>query len=157
MASLTGGLSFSLGGKRIEVFGFTDAHTDGDLAVFFRDDNVLHTGDIVEVGAYPFIDWWGGGTLAGTITAVDRLLQLCDADTKIVPGHGPVVDREHVVAYREMLVTVQQRVRDAIAAGATLDEVMDAGFTREFDDARRGERAGRRFVGVLYLGLSNRR
>ncbi len=141
-------------GTRIEVLAFESAHTDGDLAVYLPHTNVLHTGDIVEVDAFPFIDWWGGGSLGGTIAAVDRLLALADSETQIVPGHGRVVDRAHLVRYRRMLVEVSEGVRGAIRHGLDLDATIQLGLATEWADERGGEAAGGRFVGILYLGLS---
>lgn len=76
----------ALSGVSLDVLAFENAHTDGDLAFFFSSFNVLHTGDIVEVDTYPFIDWWGGGSLDGTIQAVGTLIALTDAQTRVVPG-----------------------------------------------------------------------
>ncbi len=136
------------------LLAFGQAHTDGDLAVFFRDANVIHTGDLVEVDAYPFIDWWGGGSLDGTIAAVDTLLARGNAQTRFVPGHGRVVDASYLQDYRSMLHHVRDAVLSAIESGSDVQQTMDLGITSEWDDLRGGARAGRRFVGMLYLGLS---
>jgi glyoxylase-like metal-dependent hydrolase (beta-lactamase superfamily II) len=144
-------------GATIDLIALNAAHTDGDVAVYFREADVLHTGDVVEVDAYPFVDWWGGGSLDGTIAAVDRLLSLVGERTRIVPGHGHIVDRPHLLQYRSMLATVRERVLAAIDAGEDLSSVMDRGLSAEWDDDRGGTSSGRRFVGILFLGLSTAR
>lgn len=138
----------------IDLLAFDDAHTGGDLAVYLPAANVLHTGDVLEVDAFPFVDWWGGGSLDGMIAAADRLLEVADDDTRIVPGHGHIVDRGHLTAYRHMLATLRDRVVDAIERGDDLETTMDAGYASEYAAGRGGERAARRFVGIVYLGLS---
>ncbi len=143
-------------GTTIDLMVLDAAHTDGDLAVYFREADVLHTGDVVEVEAYPFVDWWGGGSLDGTIAAVDRFLSLVGDRTKVVPGHGHIVDRSYLLEYRSMLATVRERVQAVIDDGEDLSSVMDLGLSAEWDADRGGTPSGRRFVGILFLGLSMR-
>lgn len=145
---------FGLGGRFVRVLHVPAAHTDGDLIVILGETNVIHTGDLAEFDAYPFLDWWGGGSLDGMIAGVNVLLGLGDEGTRYVPGHGGVVDRDELEAYRDMLVTVAERVKAAVEGGMEWPEIGDAGLTSEYDDERGGARAGRRFVGILYLGLS---
>ena len=145
------------GTARVNLLTFDNAHTGSDVAVYLPSPNILHTGDILEVDAFPFVDWWGGGSLEGMIVAVDRLLTVADDETQIVPGHGHVVDRGHLMKYRDMLVTVGDRVLQAIERGDDLDTAMDGGHASEFMEGRGGVRAARRFVGVVYLGLSRGR
>jgi glyoxylase-like metal-dependent hydrolase (beta-lactamase superfamily II) len=143
-----------VGGRAVELLVFPRAHSAGDLGVRVPDLNLIHTGDIVEMDAFPFVDWWAGGTLDGTVEAVERLVALGDAATRYVPGHGRVVGRDDLVAYREMLVEVAAAVRQAIADGLMVQETMDLGLAASWDADRGGTRAGRRFVGILYLGLA---
>jgi cyclase len=94
---------------------------------------VIHTGDLVFAGMYPFIDLDSGGTVAGVIAAVDRMLALADEGTRIIPGHGEVTDKAGLAAYREMLVVTSGRVRELVRAGKTVDEVLAANPNAEFD------------------------
>jgi len=139
----------------IEVNHRPAAHTDGDLTVRVVAPNVIHTGDLVEVDAYPFIDWWAGGSLDGLIAAVDAILEESDEKTVFVPGHGPTVDRTFVLEYRAMLATIKTELEAAVAAGQSWEEIRDLGITAAFDDANGGPRRGRQFLGVLYLGLQD--
>jgi glyoxylase-like metal-dependent hydrolase (beta-lactamase superfamily II) len=144
-------MRIDLGGESALVMHLPHAHTGGDLIIKIESANVLHTGDIVEFGAYPFIDWWGGGSFDGNIAAVDRILALCDAATTLIPGHGPTLTRADVVAYREMLTSVGARVRRAVSEGKTLEALYEDGVTAAWDERHGGERHGRRFVRLLYL------
>jgi glyoxylase-like metal-dependent hydrolase (beta-lactamase superfamily II) len=130
------------------------AHTGGDAIIWFPATNIVHVGDIVEVGAPPFIDWWTGGTLDGTIAVTDSLIAQVNDSTRIVPGHGAVIDRNGLRDYRDMLTTIRDRLTRAIAGGKTLDEIHALRITAEYDQRLGGERRSRAFVRQLHLGLS---
>ncbi|MDT8320551.1 MAG: MBL fold metallo-hydrolase [Xanthomonadales bacterium] len=127
---------FHLGGHTVTAIHLPNAHTDGDAIVHLEEANAIHTGDIVFYGLYPFIDYASGGSLAGMIAATDRVLELADAETSIITGHGgPVIDRAQLQDYRNMLATVHQRLETLIGQGMTLEQLQAAGITKEFDAA----------------------
>ena len=127
---------FHLGGHTVNAIHLPHAHTDGDAIVHLEEANAIHTGDIVFYGLYPFIDYDSGGSLAGMIAATDRVLELADAETSIITGHGgPVIDRLQLQDYRTMLATVHQRLETLIDQGMTLEQLQAAGITEEFDAA----------------------
>jgi cyclase len=95
--------------------------------------NVVVVGDIFSNAFYPIIDLKSGGSIDGMILSIDRILAQTDEQTKIVPGHGPVATRADLQAYREMLVQVRQRIQQLIAEGKTMDEVVAAAPTKDFD------------------------
>jgi glyoxylase-like metal-dependent hydrolase (beta-lactamase superfamily II) len=134
IVTFTRDVTFHLGGEEISVVHVDPAHTDGDSFVFFRSANVLHMGDCYLNGSYPVVDYSTGGVFTGIIAAADRALEMADARTRIIPGHGPVASREDLRQWREMLVTILERVRQAVAAGASLEQVKAARPTREWDD-----------------------
>jgi glyoxylase-like metal-dependent hydrolase (beta-lactamase superfamily II) len=101
--------------------------------VFFRTANVLHMGDCFLNGSFPVVDYSTGGTLAGTIAAVDLALEMTDARTRIIPGHGPVASREELREWRQMIATILERVKKAVAEGATLDQVKAARPAKEWE------------------------
>jgi len=148
--------TFRFGDEEVRVLHAPNAHTDGDAIVWMPRSNILHIGDIFELNAEPFIDWWAGGSLAGMIAAVDRVLGMIDDRTRVVPGHGPVSDRATLVSYRAMLGTLQTRVQTAIEAGKTLDELLGTHPTAEFDERLGGTRRGERLTRLLYVGLARR-
>ncbi len=102
------------------------AHSDGDLLYRFNKANVLSTGDLFFPKAIPFINFSSGGSLAGMIRAADRILAITDAQTRIIPGHGPVSGRDDVTAARELLMTIHSRLLKEIEAGKTVEEVVAA-------------------------------
>lgn len=147
-------VTLHLNGDEIHAFHVEPAHTDGDSIVHFRKSNVLHLGDTFFNGMYPFIDASSGGSADGMIDAVDRALAIAKADTKIIPGHGPLATREDLEAYREMLAAVRDRVRELSAAGKTLDEIVAAKPTAAFDERFGGGFLNaEKFVRILHAAL----
>jgi cyclase len=132
--TFTEGVTFHLNGQDIVAFWAAAAHTSGDSIIHFRNSNVIHAGDTYFAGMYPFIDRRSGGSLSGTIAAADRILELADEDTKIIPGHGPLSNKSELKAYREMLITVQTRVRAAIAKGQSADEMIAGRLLNDLDE-----------------------
>jgi glyoxylase-like metal-dependent hydrolase (beta-lactamase superfamily II) len=144
-------LSLFLNGDEIRGTHVARAHTDGDVFIHFRNANVIHTGDLVFAGRYPFIDLDSGGTVDGVIAAVDRMLALADDATRIIPGHGEVTDKAGLAAYREMLATASGRVRELAKAGRTVDEVIAARPNADYDERQAWEFiTPERFVRLLY-------
>ena len=126
-------VTLHLNGDDLHVLHVPRAHTDGDAIVHFREANVLHLGDTFFAGRYPFIDLDSGGSLAGMITAAERALSLADADTRIIPGHGALSDRAGLAAYRDVLVLARDRVRAAIDAGRSLEQIVADRPLADFD------------------------
>jgi glyoxylase-like metal-dependent hydrolase (beta-lactamase superfamily II) len=142
--------SFDFGKERVVVLHAPRAHTNGDAMVWFPRSNVLHLGDILEVGAPPFIDLWSGGSLAGMLAAIDRVMAMVNNQTSIVPGHGAVSTRTDLARYRVMLETVGERVRDAVAKGKSVDAVVAEHPVREWEDAMGGARRAEQLVRLVY-------
>ena len=130
-------MTFNVNNEVINVFKIPNAHTDGDSFIRFENANVIHTGDTFRTTSYPYIDLRSGGSFLGTIRAHDLLIDIADVDTKILPGHGVVVGVDVVRETRDMLLTVRDRVQQAINDGMSLEEAQAAGLTAEFDDAYR--------------------
>ena len=128
-------VSFHFNGEEVRVFLAPPAHTDGDTFVHFPESDVLHLGDVFRTTSYPIIDVYNGGTLAGTVEALDLAIGLSGPNTKVIPGHGvDVVGRRELVEFRDMIVDVRDRVRGLIAEGMTLDGVMAAKPTTAYDE-----------------------
>ncbi len=127
-------VTFHLNGDRIHAFHVPPAHTDGDSLVHFLEANVIHMGDTYFATGYPFVDLGSGGSVRGVIAAADRALELADAETKIIPGHGPLSDRAALQEYRDMLASVVASVEALRAEGKSLEEVQAAKPTAAFDE-----------------------
>jgi glyoxylase-like metal-dependent hydrolase (beta-lactamase superfamily II) len=148
-------ISFHVNNETVRAFHAPRAHTDGDAIVRFSKANVVHMGDILWGGKYPFIDTGSGGSVAGVLAAIDAALPVIDEDTRIIPGHGPLSDRAGLLAYREMLSVVSGRIGELVGEGKSLDEVLAAEPSAEFDEAWGGGYISpERFVEMLYLDLS---
>jgi glyoxylase-like metal-dependent hydrolase (beta-lactamase superfamily II) len=155
-----------LNGEGIEVLRQPAAHSDGDVLVFFRRSDVVVAGDVLDTTRFPVIDVARGGSVQGTIAALNRLVDLAipsvpivsrDAGTYVIPGHGRVCDQLDVVEYRDMVTIVRDRVRDLMAAGMTLDKVMATsparGYVRRYG-ADSGPWTTAQFVDAVYKSLA---
>ncbi len=147
-------LTLHINGETVRAFHVAHAHTDGDSFVQFIDANVIHAGDLFFNGFYPFIDVQHGGSLRGMIDGADRILALSNDDTRIIPGHGPLASRADLVSYRDMLVTVLQRLRALKADGKTAAEAVAAkplaDLETEWGD---GFMPGDKWIGIVYPGV----
>jgi cyclase len=130
------------------------AHTDSDIYVHFKNQNVLHTGDIWFNGFYPVIDEGTGGTVNGMIRAAETCLGIVDDQTKIVPGHGPLGDKAALTKYRDMLATIATRVERLKVTGQSIDQILAAKPTADFDAAwGNGMLTPDTFVSLVYRTL----
>ena len=126
-------VTFHINNEAVSVFHVESAHTDGDAIVYFPEANVIHAGDTYFSRAYPIIDVESGGSFEGIIEVADQLLGLADADTTIIPGHGPISNAAELETYRDLLVEVRERTLAAIAAGKSLEEFLESDPTADFD------------------------
>ena len=149
-------VSFHFNGEEVRAFLAPPAYTDGDTFVYFPDSDVLHLGDVFRTTSYPIIDVYNGGTLAGTIAALELAIEMAGPTTRVIPGHGlRVVDRDAMVEFLDMILDVRERVLTMIEEGTTLDDVMAAGLTTAYD-AKWGQEAGwtaNDFVPIVYQQL----
>ena len=124
--------------ERVEYGHLLEAHTDGDIYVFFRDANVLAVGDAVSPLRDPVLDWFGGGWLGGRVDAQEKLLEVSDEETRIVPSYGPVVGRAELQAECDMTLVLFDRMLELVRKGMSAQDMLDAGLMeglyRTFDD-----------------------
>jgi glyoxylase-like metal-dependent hydrolase (beta-lactamase superfamily II) len=151
-------VTFHWNDETIEVVHVAPAHTDGDSFVHFRGANAIHAGDVFFNGMYPFIDTSTGGNLEGMTQAVGRILERCDGETRIIPGHGPLASRADLERYHQMLTTVRDRVAPMLQAGKSRDEVIAAKPTADLDaDWGGGFMKPDVWVGLVYDGFQRAR
>jgi len=108
-------------------------HTDGDLYVYFPEENVLAVGDTVSGDGWPFIDWWTGGWIGGVVGTLELILYLMDQDTRVIPARGPVLTRPEIEAQFEMYNTIYNRLATMINDGYGADEAIEMMPTAEYD------------------------
>jgi len=128
------GITFHLNGEEAHAFKVPNSHTDGDTIVHFHGSDVLHTGDVFRTTSYPVIDTRHGGTFKGTIETLDIILEVASPDTKIIPGHGFVTDEAMAQVFRDMIVTIGDRVAALVEEGKSIEDVLAANVTAEFDE-----------------------
>jgi glyoxylase-like metal-dependent hydrolase (beta-lactamase superfamily II) len=128
------GVSLHLNGETINVIKVPPAHTDGDSIVHFVDSDVIHTGDVFRTTGYPGVDAGNGGTVQGTIDALDMIIDLAGPGTRIVPGHGTVASRDDVVEFRAMVIEVRRRLSDLLDQGMSTEQIVAANATADLDE-----------------------
>ncbi|HEY7449651.1 MAG TPA: MBL fold metallo-hydrolase [Vicinamibacterales bacterium] len=154
---------FYFNGEPVFVYHVPAAHTDGDSIVFFRQSDVVATGDILRTDSYPVIDLQKGGSVQGIIDGLNLVLDLAvpahheEGGTFIVPGHGRICDEFDVLEYRDMVTIVRDRIQSMIKKGMTLEQVKAARPTLDYDP-RYGATTGRwttdMFVEAVYRSLT---
>ena len=146
------GVTFHLNGDDVEVTHVAAAHTDGDSIIRFRKANVVHMGDTFFNGNYPFIDVDSGGSIDGIIAAADRVLPTIDAQTQVIPGHGELGTKADLQSYRNVMAAIRDRVKTLIAQGKTLDQIIAARPTAQYDATW-----GKGFLGpAVFVGFVHR-
>jgi glyoxylase-like metal-dependent hydrolase (beta-lactamase superfamily II) len=141
----------TIGGERIEYGLLTQAHTDGDLFVHFKNANVLAVGDAVQPGRLPALDWFCGGWIGGMQNAQKALLERADDRTKIVPAAGPVMTRADLQANLATVVRIREKLVGLVKKGQGAQNMIDARAVDEFTDVIPGDAAT--FLYVAYRGL----
>ena len=127
-------MNLHLNGDRIELYHFGHAHTTGDSAVYLRDSNVLHMGDVFNMTGPPFIDADNGGSIDGIIQFCEEVLKVVNDETIVVPGHGPISTTQDLQTYIDMLIVVRDRIRSQIDEGKNLEEILASDPTKEWRD-----------------------
>lgn len=122
-----------LNGSTIALAYYGPSHTDGDISAYFVEADVLHCGDTWWNGHYPFIDYSTGGNITGMIKAAETNLARVTDKSIIIPGHGKVSNKPELTEYRDMLVTIRDRVAALKKDGKSLDEIIAAKLTKEYN------------------------
>ena len=146
------GLTFHLNGDTIDVIHTGGGHTDGDSLIYWRNANVLHTGDMMmHRSGFPFVDVNSGGNVGHLISSLDQLIALTNADTVIIPGHGPLADRAALLAWRGMIATAKERVERLKDQGRTLAQAKAAKPLAGLSNAPNGFVSDDAFVEAIWV------
>ena len=127
-------MKLHLNGDQIELYHFGHAHTTGDTAIYLRNSNVLHMGDVFNMTGPPFIDAGNGGSIDGIIHFCEEILKVVNDETVVVPGHGPISTTEDLQTYIDMLSVVRDRIQVQILEGKSLQEIIESDPTKEWRD-----------------------
>ena len=142
--------AMTAGNERIEYGYLIEAHTSGDIYVFFRDSNVLAVGDVASPARDPELDYLTGAWIGGRVDAMDRLLKLADANTRIVPGFGPVMTRAELQVERDVMKTIYDRTVDRVREGDYVEDMLKAGV---MNGLARTWKDPKKFLHDLHKGL----
>jgi cyclase len=142
--------TMTAGSERIEYGHLLEAHTSGDIYVFFRDSNVLAAGDVVSPVRDPELDYLTGAWIGGRVDAMERLLKLSDATTRIVPGFGQVMTRAELQAERDVMKTIYDRTVDRVREGDYVDDMLEGGV---MNGLARTWKDPRKFLHDVHKGL----
>jgi len=151
-----------MNGEIVDLIPVRAAHTGGDTMIRFENADAIMIGDFYRNYGYPFIDTNNGGTLKGALEALDETTKLAGPNTKLIPGHGTIINRADIVPYRDMILSVQSKVRQMIGEGKSEQEVLAAKVTAPYDakvpggllPAGSGTSADR-FVSMVYSQLKD--
>ncbi len=147
-------VTIHMNGEAVQLIPVPTAHTDGDTMVYFPNADVIMTGDFYRSVGYPFPDRNNGGTFDGLIGGLNAIINLAKPATRIVPGHGPIVDKTAVAAHRDMALAVRDRVRALVKQGRSADDVVAAKPTADTDaTVDPGGTSSERFLRALHAEL----
>ncbi len=151
------GLKLHLNGDEVRTVHMHDAHTDGDSVVMWKTANVVHMGDLYfNKVTLPFIDLNSGGNARGVLAAAEKVLAMTNADTKIIPGHGPMATRADLMAYRDMMKSVIGSVQAGIKAKKSLAQIQATKPAAQWDTSKDAFIKGDAFVEAVYNSLTTK-
>jgi glyoxylase-like metal-dependent hydrolase (beta-lactamase superfamily II) len=145
-----------LNGEDVRAVHFPNGHTDGDSVIWFTQSNVVHMGDDFFNGTFPFIDIDNGGSVKGMIAAAEKVASMIPADTKVIPGHGPLGDSESLRKFAEMLKGVSSAVQAGLTAGRTADQMKADKVLAPWDAWAKGFLKQDTFIDILVRDLSRK-
>ncbi|MBI2818650.1 MAG: MBL fold metallo-hydrolase [Acidobacteria bacterium] len=152
--TFSGRVSWHMNGQDVELIPVPRAHTDGDTMVYFPGLDVLMTGDFYRSIQFPYIDRNNGGTLDGMLDGLGAVIGMAGPNTKIIPGHGPIVDRDAVRESRDMILVLRDRVAGLIQQGKSVEEVIAVNPANDYEAKISNTGTTRdRFLGQLYEEL----
>jgi glyoxylase-like metal-dependent hydrolase (beta-lactamase superfamily II) len=143
-----------LNGATIALKKYSPAHTDSDISVEFTDADIVHVADTFWNGHFPFIDYSTGGSIDGMIRAAETNVAKVTDKTIVIPGHGPIGNKSQLTEFRDMLVSLREKVADLKNQGKSLDEVVAAKPTANYDAKWGGFVIdGNFFTRLVYAGV----
>lgn len=147
-------VSIHFNGEEIRAIHFPHGHTDGDAVIFFTGSNVVHMGDDFFAGRFPFVDLAAGGSVQGLMHNIHRVLDQLPDDVTLIPGHGPISEKEDLREYHAMLEETVHLVHQRMEEGATLEELQAAGLPSRWDEWGTGFIGTEQWIATVYESLS---
>lgn len=125
--------AIQIGDRNVQYGYMREAHTDGDIWVYFEDEDVLVTGGLVSNGRWPEIDWWTGGFIGGMLDSFVSLMTVPTANTRIIPAYGGVMTLEQLKAQNQMYLTIFDRLHGAFIKSESIEEILLEQPTAEYN------------------------
>ena len=132
--TFTDQVNFHLNGDELNVIHVPYAHTDGDAIIHFKKANIVHMGDTLFNGSYPFIDTGSGGSIQGFLSNLENVIAMSNEQTQIIPGHGAMSNKAELTIYHAMLSDIFQNYKKLKAQGKTLEEMTEIGISKKYDE-----------------------
>jgi glyoxylase-like metal-dependent hydrolase (beta-lactamase superfamily II) len=149
-------LTLYAGATPVRLVHYANAHTNGDSVVFVDSFKVMHMGDMFFNGLFPFMDVANGGSIDNWVKQLDAILAKIPADTKIIPGHGPLASPADLKAFRQMLADSADTVRRQMKEGKTLDQIKAAGLPERFAPWTKGFMPTPQWLELVYNSLAKK-
>lgn len=146
-------MTLHINGETVELVHYAGGHTDGDTVVFFKNANVVHMGDHFFNGFFPFVDVDTGGNVMRMAENVKKLLDVIDDKTVIIPGHGPLGNKEQLQAFHDMLVGTFAEVKAMQEKGMNLDAMKKQGLSEKWNDWTKGFLSTEQWITIVYNSL----
>lgn len=146
-------LNLHFGGENLELVHYPGGHTDGDTVVFFRNSNVVHTGDHFFNGFFPFVDVNTGGNVLRMANNVADIIDRIDNDTVIIPGHGPIADKEDLKAFHTMLIGTYAEVQTQVMDGKDLAAIQEKGLSELWQPWTKGFLDENTWISIVHASV----
>jgi cyclase len=158
LVTYRGQMTFHVNGEDIEAIPIPAAHTDGDTMVHFPAEDIIMTGDYFRSLGYPNIDIANGGSLKGMLDGIGRTIGMCGPKTKVIPGHGEIVDRAGLTTHRDMILAIRDKIAPLVQQGKSVEDVIAAKPTADYDaKVPTAATTSERFVRQVYTELKTPR
>ena len=141
-------------GEEIKAIHYPHGHTDGDGVIFFTQSNVVHLGDHMMTGRFPFVDTTSGGSVDGLVRNIGQIIPKLPADVKIIPGHGPLATLDDLKKYHQVLLETVEIIRNQVKAGKSLDEIKAAGLPAQYESWGTGFISTPVWIETVYKSLT---
>jgi glyoxylase-like metal-dependent hydrolase (beta-lactamase superfamily II) len=151
-------MTFYQNNEEIIITHLDNGHTDGDSAVYFTKNNVIHVGDDFSDRSYPLMDLSSGGSIDGLLSSLKKILSMINKDTKVVGGHSGISNQTKVKDYLSMLIDVQYDISNMIKQGISLDEIIKSKLTSKYDSIYYDHSfiKPKDIITNIYMSLNNR-
>ena len=146
-------ISLHINDEHIEILHYPKGHTDGDSIVFFTTANVVHMGDHFFAGIFPFVDVGSGGNVLNMAKNIKQVLQRIDDKTKIIPGHGPLSNKQDLQNFYDMLISTSAEVATMQAKGLALSEIQKRGLSKRWKKWGNGFLNEKKWISILHSSL----